>query len=141
MLCSMWNLIPLTREQAQISALLPESHSSRDQLGFQPHLHFQKWHSQTSRTSSRSTTAAGSTLQKGLLCRAHPPLTCHFTSVLGLGFFCVCPLVQPLQAVSISPRQSSLQVCPLKPKFQHLAPAHTVDVDLKRAERWYQLSV
>ena len=67
MLHSMWNLISLTREKAQISALLPESHSSRDQLGFQPHFHFQKWCSQTSRTCSRSTTAAGSTLRRAAL--------------------------------------------------------------------------
>ena len=103
MLCSMWNLISLTREKTQISALLPESHSSRDQLGFQPHFHFQKWCSQTSRTCSRSTTAVGSTLRKGLLCRTHLPLTCHFTSILGPGLFCVCPFVQPLQAVSMQP--------------------------------------
>ena len=70
MLCSMWNIIPLTRERAQISTPLPKSCSSRDQLGFKSHLHW--WHSHTSRTSRRNTTAAGSTLRKGLLWQGPP---------------------------------------------------------------------
>ena len=141
MLCSMWNLTPLTREKAQISTPLPKSCSSRDQLGFKSHFHFQKWHSHTSRTSRRNTTAAGSTRRKGLLWQGPPPLTCHFTSVLGPGFFCVCPWFSPSRLSPCSPHQSFLKVCPLKPRFQHPAPVHTVDVGLGRAERWYQLSV
>ena len=45
----------------------------------------------------------GAHRERGCSSRAQPPLTCHFTSVLGPGFFCVCPLVQPIQAVSMQP--------------------------------------
>ena len=75
MLCSMWNLIPLNREKAQISTLLPKSCSSRNQLGFQAHLHFQKWHSHTTRTSRRSTTAVRHT-EKGVVLAGHTILSC-----------------------------------------------------------------
>lgn len=90
--CVACGILFLNREKAQISTLLPKSCSSRDQLGFQAHLHFQKWHSHTSRTS-RSTTAVRHT-EKGLFWQgppsSHAPL--YFCAGPRL-LLCPCPLV------------------------------------------------
>lgn len=51
----------------------------------------------------------------------------------------VCSLGHTLPSSGFSQPQSSLRVCPLKPEFQHLAPAHTHRLCLRlgSAGRWH----
>ena len=140
MLCSMWNLISLTRRRHRSLPCFLSHIAPGISLGFS--------HTSTSRSGAHrlpelvaeAPQLLGAHWERG--CSAGPTFLSRATLLLSWAqaYSVYAPWFCPFRLSPCSPRQSSLQVCPLKPKFQHLAPAHTVDVDLKRAER-YQLSV